>query len=218
MDSGPALRRTLERLEALIEERGVRRPDLLDPEDLAARTALPVTTVRTLLKGGRPSPDTVNDRVRDRIRILSAARLARTGQRMSDLAGEVSRQLSVSAYWARQVCSGQKVPSIELLHGLVGFFRVEGGEAFFTAPAADALHRVLRPLLATLEPRPEGPRAAPDPLAAATHGYGEIRGIALRKAGNLPPERWNVLNATLTALLELSAYEHRHPDPPTDRP
>ncbi len=37
----------------------------------------------------------------------------------------------------------------------------------------------------------------------ALTGYDDVRGIALRQARDLPPERWNVLTATLQALLKL---------------
>ncbi|MFH8219439.1 hypothetical protein ACH4C2_09765 [Streptomyces sp. NPDC018057] len=198
---------TLERLRALVQDRGAAHPDPLDPEALAAGTALPEATVRTLLDGGEPPADTVNERVRTRIKALADARLRRTGTRMSDLAGDISRQLGVSAFWARQVCSGEKVPSVELLHGLVGFFGVEGGEAFFTAPAPDALNRALLPVLAALGPARSPADPPADPLAGALSRYGDVRGVALRQAHDLPPERWHVLNATLKALLELDDAE-----------
>jgi hypothetical protein len=217
-DSAPSLPETLERIEALIAERNLRRSDLLDARSLAARTALPEATVSTLLAGGTVPADTVNDRVRARISTLARADLTRSpDRRMSDLAGEVSRRLGVSEYWARQVCEGKKVPSVELLHGLVEFFGVEGGEAFFTAPAHEALRRALQRVLATLEPQqpqqphppaPQDPPAAVGaPYAAVQAEHDDVRGIALRQARNLPPERWNVLNATLKALLELDESE-----------
>lgn len=215
VDPVPPLPVTLERLRSLVQERDAAHPDPLDPGALAAGTALPETTVRTLLDGGEPPADTVNERVRTRIKALADARLRRTGTRMSDLAGDISRQLGVSAFWARQVCSGEKVPSVELLHGLVGFFGVEGGEAFFTAPAPEALNRALLPVLTALRPARSaaGPSADPlsdplsDPPAGALSRYGDVRGVALRQAHGLPPERWHVLNATLKALLELDDAE-----------
>jgi hypothetical protein len=136
---------TLRRLDALIKEQGLERSELLNPQELAARTFLPEDTVHTLLAGGIPPADTVNDRVRARIKAMADDYLTRTGKRMSGLASSISRQLGVSAFWARQVCTGEKVPSVELLHGLVGFFEVEGGEAVFTAGAPVALNRVLLP-------------------------------------------------------------------------
>ncbi|MGW4563016.1 hypothetical protein ACWEN3_11585 [Streptomyces sp. NPDC004561] len=166
-------------------------------------------TVRTLLHGGEPSADTVNERVRTRIKALADTHLAQTGKRMSDLAGSISQQLGVSALWARKVCSGEKVPSVELLHGLVGFFGVEGGESFFTAPAADALNRALLPVLAALKATPDRSETAADPLVEALSRYDDVRRIALRQARELPQERWNVLSATLNALLELDDEEKR---------
>ncbi|MFF9158371.1 hypothetical protein ACF1AB_39800 [Streptomyces sp. NPDC014846] len=197
------LSETREHLDALIQQRGLEESDLLDPKELAAKTALPEDTIRTLLRGGTPPPDTVNERVRARIKALSDAHLARSGKPMSNLAGSISRQLGVSGVWARQVCSGDKVPSVELLHGLVDFFHVQGGEAFFTAPAAEALNRALLDILAAHQPDD----ASPDPLASVQEAFDDVRSIALRQARDLPPERWKVLNATLTALLQLDASE-----------
>ncbi len=197
MEPPTHLPETLRRLDALIEERGSSRRDQLDVPDLARRTLLSEQSVRTLLEGGTPPADTVSERVRTRIRALADAHLARTGERMSDLAGAVSRRLGVSAYWARQVCAGDKVPSVELLHGLVGFFGVEGGEAALTAEPSEALNRALLPLLTELEA----------PAAVGRPGHDDVRGIALRRARELPPERWAVLNATLNALLELDDQE-----------
>ncbi|NUV61580.1 hypothetical protein G6W55_18065 [Streptomyces sp. CAI-85] len=199
---------TVERLQTLIQERGIDPAELLDPARLADRTALSEDTVRALLQGGEPPSDTVNDRVRTRIKTLADAHLDRTGERMSDLAGSISQQLGVSAFWARKVCSGEKVPSVELLHGLVDFFGVAGGEAFFTAPAPEALNQALLPLLAAAQPTPDGPRGAGDPLVEVLWGYDDVRGIALRQARDLPPERWNVLSATLKALLDLDDEGH----------
>ncbi|MGN5377133.1 hypothetical protein ACQ4WX_04030 [Streptomyces lasalocidi] len=208
MDPVPSLPVTLERLEALIQERGLKRSELLNPKELAGRTALPEAVVRLLLEGGEAPDDAVNDRVRTRIKALADTYLTQTGKRMSDLVGSISQQLGVSAFWARQVCSGEKVPSIELLHGLVGYFGIRSGEAFFTAPASEALNRELLPVLAVLQSAPDSPEAVTDPLFAALSRYDDVRGIALRRAHDLPPERWNVLTATLNALLELDDEEH----------
>ncbi|MFI1418189.1 hypothetical protein ACH4VX_09375 [Streptomyces sp. NPDC020731] len=156
--------------------------DLLDVAELAARTALPAPTVRTLLRGGTPPADSVNDRVRARITALARADMAATGKRMSDLASDISQRLGVSGYWARQVCDGKKVPSVELLHGLVEYFGVEEGEAFFTASAADALNRALLPLLHKLE-HPES-----DPVLALMDRYG-VRSADLRVHGSLTREQ-----------------------------
>lgn len=207
MGPSSSLHVTLERLQGFTRERKVTWSELLNPKELAAKTGLSEDTVRTLLRGGEPPADTVNERVRERVTVLANGYLARTGKRMSDLAGNISRELGVSAFWARQVCSGEKVPSVEFLHGLVGFFGVGGGEAFFTAPAPEALNRALLPILAALESAPEGLEHTIDPLVAMSLEYDDVRGIALRRARDLPPDRWSVLNATLKALLELDERE-----------
>ncbi|MDU0257443.1 hypothetical protein RVN83_31150 [Streptomyces sp. PU10] len=181
MASPSPLSETLRRLDRVVQEEGV-RTKLLDAAELACRTALPVSTVRSLLQGGTPPDDSVNDRVRTRIAALAEAEMAATGKRMSDLASDISERLGVSGYWARQVCDGKKVPSVELLHGLVEYFGVEEGEAFFTAPAADALNRVLLPVLHGLED-PEN-----DPVLALMDRYG-VRSADLRAHGSLTREQ-----------------------------
>ncbi|MFD8174916.1 hypothetical protein [Streptomyces sp. NPDC059709] len=181
MASPSPLSETLRRLDRVVQEKEV-RTTLLDAAELARRTALPVSTVRSLLQGGTPPDDSVNDRVRTRIAALAEAEMAATGKRMSDLASDISERLGVSGYWARQVCDGKKVPSVELLHGLVEYFGVEEGEAFFTAPAADALNRVLLPVLHGLED-PEN-----DPVLALMDRYG-VRSADLRAHGSLTREQ-----------------------------
>lgn len=206
VDSASPLPATLKRLEALIQHRGLKRSDLFTVEELVQATALPENVIRSLLQGRKLPADTVGDRVRARIKALADAHLSANGERMSDLASKVSAKLDVSPYWARQVCSGEKVPSVELLHGLVGFFGIEdrGGEAFFTAPASEALNRVLLTVLAAHQPAVHERTTHRSP---APHGHEDVRGLALRQARDLPEERWNVLNATLRALLELDDKE-----------
>ncbi|QUW94997.1 hypothetical protein [Streptomyces sp. V17-9] len=181
MASPSPLSETLRRLDRVVQEKED-RSKLLDAAELACRTALPVSTVRSLLQGGTPPDDSVNDRVRMRIAALAEAEMAATGKRMSDLASDISERLGVSGYWARQVCDGKKVPSVELLHGLVEYFGVEEGEAFFTAPADDALNRVLLPVLHGLE-EPEN-----DPVLALMDRYG-VRSADLRAHGSLTREQ-----------------------------
>ncbi|MFB7330950.1 hypothetical protein ACFC00_04825 [Streptomyces adustus] len=168
---------------------------LLDPRELAAKTALPEKTVRSLLGGGGAPDDSVNDRVRARIKLLATARLDRTRTRMSDLAAEIHEQVGVSEYWARQVCDGKKVPSVELLHSLVDFFQVDGGEAFFTAPADEALNRVLLPALRRLE----GPES--DPVLALMEKFG-VRSADLRMDGSMTRDQLErVLGGVLRSVL-----------------
>lgn len=181
MEQATQLPETLRRLGVLIREQGLKRSEFVNPRELAAKTALPESTVRTLLKGGAPPLDTVNDRVCARINTLAKDHLARTGKRMSDLAADIREVVGVSDYWARQVCDGKKVPSVEFLHELVEYFRVDGGEAYFTAPAADALNRVLLPVVQSLE-RPDA-----DPMKALMKQLG-VREIDMRRHGSMTPQ------------------------------
>ncbi|MFC7917981.1 hypothetical protein [Streptomyces sp. NPDC057386] len=185
MEAAPPLVQTLQRLNTLIQEQGLDRSALLDPAKLAEQTALPETAVRALLRGELTAvpAGSVNDRVRSRIRTLAQAYMRRTGTRMSDLAARISERLGVSEVWARLVCDGKKVPSVELLHGLVGFFNVPGGEAFFTAPADQALNRVLLPLVDRLRSQDGG-----DPVLALMDRYG-VRATDLRMHGSLTLEQ-----------------------------
>ncbi|WP_229882440.1 hypothetical protein [Streptomyces alanosinicus] len=162
----------------LIDEHGLRRSDVLDPKQLAVQTAQPETVVAHLLNGGAPPVDTVSERASARIKTLSNDYLARTGKRMSDLAAEVSLRSGVSEVWARQVCDGKKTPNIELLHHLVGFFGVDGGESFFTASADEALNRVLLSVLAKLD------NPGTDPVGALLDRYG-VKAADLRQHGSM---------------------------------
>ncbi|OSZ56253.1 hypothetical protein OQI_33990 [Streptomyces pharetrae CZA14] len=181
MAASPQLADTVRRLEELIQEQDLDRSSLLDPRDLAARTALPEPTVRALLRGVTPPGDTVPQRFSARIRVLAEANLRRTGRKMAALAAEVGADLDVSDVWARLILEGKKVPNIEHLHKLAEFFGLEDGEAFFTAPADKALNRALLPLLAELE-NPEK-----DPVEALLRKYG-VRAADLRRHGSLTPE------------------------------
>ncbi|MCS0603095.1 hypothetical protein NX794_18030 [Streptomyces sp. LP11] len=176
--SGPSLPETLRRLDAALDEHGVSRSQLLDPRDLAARTALGEDTVRALLAGDAPPDEDVNDRVRRRIRTLADAYTARTGKRKAELVAEVSRSLNISDYWARLVCDGKKVPNVQILHGLVKFFGLgDAKEAYFTDEAPDALNRELLTILR----RYECPGS--DPLRTLMRRYGVER-VALRSPGH----------------------------------
>ncbi|MER8009705.1 hypothetical protein [Streptomyces sp. NPDC094149] len=207
MEPNSPLLATLRRLDELTREQGLNQQDVLDPDALSMATGLPERSVRLLLQGRAPANDTVEERVCSRLKAVADAYMARTGKRMSELAAEVSQRLGISEVWARQICVGKKVPNVGHLHHLARFFGVEGGEPFFTVPADEALNRALQPILAGLETR-AGERAAQrGELALTGTDTDDVRGIALRQARNLPPERWKVLNATLEALLELDSNE-----------
>ncbi|CAM5670687.1 hypothetical protein [Streptomyces viridochromogenes] len=181
MEPSIPLQETLQRLDVISAERGLDRSDLLSVTGLASATALPEVAVRTLLQGGSLPADTVNDRVRTRIRMLAEANLQRTGRKMAALAAEVAQLLGRSEMWARRICDGTKMPNVEDLHGIADFFQVNGGEAFFTAPADQALNRALLSILNRLE----SPQS--DPVKALMEKYG-VRDMDLRRHGTMSPE------------------------------
>ncbi|MER5450561.1 hypothetical protein ABT052_37090 [Streptomyces sp. NPDC002766] len=209
MEPNSPLHATLRRLDELTREQRLNQSDALAPDALSAATGLPERSICLLLQGHAPSHDTVEERVCSRLKAVADAYMARTGKRMSELAAEVSQRLGISEVWARQICVGKKVPNVGHLHHLARFFGVEGGEPFFTAPADEALNRALQPILARLETR-AGERAAQrGELALAGTDVDDVRGMALRQARDLSPERWRVLSATLEALLDLDNEEDR---------
>ncbi|MEU7428000.1 hypothetical protein [Streptomyces sp. NPDC040750] len=162
---------TVRHVEALISERDMERSDLLNPRSLAARTALPEHTVKALLRGDAPTPDTVEERVCARVTALVESWLERhSDRRRVDLIATVSDRLSISKVWTRKLLAGKKMPSVTILHGLAEFFAVEGGEAFFTAPASEAINRVLLADLA----RMEDPEPA-DPIEALMRKYDIVK-------------------------------------------
>lgn len=175
MEDPIPLPETLERLGAAIKARGLDRADVLDPITLARGTALEPEAVCLLLAGEAPPAEEVNDRVRARLKAVAAAHMAATSSRMSDLVAELHEHLGVSEMWARQVCDGKKLPNLELLHGLVDFFKVKGGEAYFFDPADKVLSRVLLAKLRELES---------DPVQALLDQYG-VRATDLRAHGSM---------------------------------
>ncbi|MGW0843134.1 transcriptional regulator [Streptomyces sp. NPDC002787] len=145
------LAETLTRIDARIAETGADRGPLLDVRVLSERTALGEDEVRTLLGGGEPAADRVDDRVRRRVRALHEAYVARSGKRAGEVCREVAERLSISPEWARQLLLGKKMPNVPDLTELAGFFGVEEGVRFFTDPAATVLNRELGRVLAGLE-------------------------------------------------------------------
>ncbi|MFC5220048.1 hypothetical protein [Streptomyces coerulescens] len=193
MESAPPLSETLRRLELLIRERGLNRSDVLNPQVLAAETALPEEFVHLLLQG-RPVPEeTVNERVCTRLKAVAEAHMARTRTRPAELVADLHRRLGISEYWARQICDGKKVPNIDLLHRLVRYFGITAGEPFFTDGADEALNRVLLPIQRRLEP--EG-----DSLDALLARHGVVQ-TDLRMHGSLNPEQRKLLAGVLLSVL-----------------
>ncbi|MFJ9900556.1 hypothetical protein ACIQPR_45235 [Streptomyces sp. NPDC091280] len=195
MEPSTSLPETLRRLNELITEQGLDRADIFDVQTLAAKTALPVTVVRRLVKGGKPTPDTVSDRVCARMKVVSDAYLADTGKEMKHLAADLHKALGISDFWARSVCEGKKMPNVDLLHHLAGYFRVDGGERFFTAAADEALNRVLLPVLRKLE------GTDTDPLSQLMREYG-VESAHMRQDGDLTRDQVErVLRGVLQSVL-----------------
>lgn len=195
MEPSTSLDETLRRLDELITERGLKREDIFDVGTLAAQTALPDAVVRRLLKGRKPTPDTVVERVCARMKVVSAAHLARSGKRMSELAADIHRVLNISDVWARSVCEGKRMPNVALLHHLAAYFGVEDGERYFTAPADEALNRVLLPTLRQLEV-PEA-----DALTLLLRQYG-VESAHLRQDGSMTRQQIErVLKGVLRSVL-----------------
>ncbi|MER8119010.1 hypothetical protein [Streptomyces sp. NPDC094031] len=140
----------------------------LNPQELAADTALPEAVVALLLEGDTPPADTVDERVCARVKVLADAHMSHHKKRLSDLVREVQQCCGISDVWARKVLQGDKVPSVSLLHHLADFFKVEGGESFFTASSADALNRVLLTKLSAYE----DPNS--DPIRALMNKHGIV--------------------------------------------
>ncbi|WP_326724729.1 helix-turn-helix transcriptional regulator [Streptomyces sp. NBC_00243] len=176
---------TVQRLRALIAEKDLEPSEYLGPKELADKTALPLATIETLLSGGTPPADTVNDRVCARIKTL-ADKHASTPREKSDLVAEIAARLGISQAWARKVVDGEKMPNVDALHGLSNFFGVDGEERFFTASAEDALNRILSTRLEELQDPPT------DPFAAIMEHYG-VKSTDLRSHASLTPEQFRMV-------------------------
>ncbi|MFF7838570.1 transcriptional regulator [Streptomyces ossamyceticus] len=196
------LPRTLARLDALTARTGADRGQLLDVCALSERTALGEDVVRTLLDGGEPPGDRIDDRVRGRVRALHTAYLARSGKRTVDVCKEVAERLSISPEWARQLLLGKKMPNVPDLTELAAFFGVEEGVRFFTDPAAAVLDRELRRVLEDLEGD-----GAEGPLVEFATRHGVVT-LALRGGRmNLTRRKQEALAVMLEGLLGVDEEE-----------
>lgn len=196
------LPRTLARLDALTARTGAERGQLLDVCALSERTALREDVVRTMLDGGEPPGDRIDDRVRGRVRALHTAYLARSGKRTVDVCKEVAERLSISPEWARQLLLGKKMPNVPDLTELAAFFGVEEGVRFFTDPAAAVLDRELRRVLEGLEGD-----GAEGPLVEFATRHGVVT-LALRGGRmNLTRRKQEALAVMLEGLLGVDEEE-----------
>ncbi|MDT0572550.1 transcriptional regulator [Streptomyces sp. DSM 3412] len=198
-----ALAETLARLDVRIAQTGADRGRLLDAGALAERTALGEDEVRTLLDGGTPVPDRVDDRVRRRLRAVHEAYVARSGKRAGEVGREVAERLSISPEWARQLLLGRKMPNVPDLTELAEFFGIEEGVRFFTDPAATVLHRELGRVLAGLD----GGADDDGPLVEFATRHGVVT-LALR-GQRLTPRKQEALAVMLEGLLGIDDEEAR---------
>ncbi|MFP8963363.1 transcriptional regulator [Streptomyces nanhaiensis] len=173
-----SLDEVLERLDALSEDRGLTRDDVLDLGELSAATGLGTREIRTLLRGGRVRERKVGEIAPRRVNFLYERRLRESGRRPADIVGEVAAGLGVTGVWARSLLQGEKCPNVPHLAALADYFGVP--LTFFTDSPRDALIRELRPVLGRLEPDPAG--VEPDPLTALVGEHG-TRAIAARGGG-----------------------------------
>lgn len=187
------LHETLERLDALLRERGVHRSEVFDVAELSAKTAIPVEDVHALLDGKALPEDEVEARVCGRINLLYKRLVEDTGKRPVDVVKDVAANLKVSEVWARMLIKGDKLPNVPHLKVLAEYFRVP--VAFFTDSAPAALDRELRPIVDRLE--------EPDPLASLMRQF-DIKGISARTDGRplSPGER-----ARIAAILQIVLSE-----------
>ncbi|MEU3296672.1 hypothetical protein ABZ722_30560 [Streptomyces longwoodensis] len=179
---------TLRRLDAQIQERDLDRSTVLNAQELANRTSLPLATVRALLRGRSVQEEPFNERVLARIKTFVTYHKAATGKTEAQLITEVMKALPASRPWARSLVRGEKVPNSEMLHGLATYFELPGSETYFTCNADEALNRELQRILL----RYEAPQQ--DPIQALLDKYG-VKAADMRAHGNVSKEQ-------LAALLE----------------
>jgi hypothetical protein len=197
-DPRSALTETLRCIDALLQEAGKSRDDVLDADDLAKKTGIPVTVVAALLAGRSVAEEEFGARVRYRILHLMETRRREDGSRHTYSEIGESFGSSGAAISAIVNSKGKNGPLAHTQAGIEKFF-FGHANGFLSAEAVPALNAALQPVLEQLEDNT-------DPLAETLSKYDDVRGFALR-ARRLPEARWRVLNATLEALLELDEDE-----------
>lgn len=195
MGNLPPLSETLDRLEALLKEQELDRGDALKVDELAFATALPKETVQALLDRKPVPEDTLEDRVCARIAALAASYIDTTGKRAADVRREVAAAMGRSPEWARQLLAGQSMPNLPNFLALRSYFEqalnLDIDEAFFTAPADEALNRALQPIVDRL--------GGYDPLAAV---LAELQVARIdHRAANLSARRREALAAFIRSVV-----------------
>ncbi|MFJ8200897.1 XRE family transcriptional regulator [Streptomyces sp. NPDC096152] len=194
-----ALTETLRRVDALLLKSGRTRSEVLDADRLSWETGVPAPVVAALLGGQDVPEEGFGERIRTRILHLRRTHRRPDGSRYSY--SEIGASFGASGAAISAIVNGRSKcgPLAATQAGIEKFFFGQAN-GFLSAEAVPALNAALQPVLGRLEHET-------DPLAEALSRYDDVRGVALRQARDLPEERWNVLNATLKALLELDVKE-----------
>jgi transcriptional regulator with XRE-family HTH domain len=179
---------------------GRSREDVLRVDKLAQETTLPPDVVAALLNGKDVPEEDVGSRIRGRLLRLRETRLRPDGKRYSY--SEIGESFGSSGAAISAIVNGssRNGPLAATQAGIEKFFfgRANG---FLSAEAAPTLDAALQSVLKDLE------REATERRSAPLSEFDDVRGIALRQARDLPEEQWNVLRATLSALLQLDDNE-----------
>ncbi|MFE3095227.1 hypothetical protein ACFXG1_15540 [Streptomyces sp. NPDC059248] len=193
-EAASALRRTLRRLDELVEEHGLDPGDVVDVAEITYRTGISGRRIRFLLKGGAASwDDDVDARVRGRVLHLYQTR---TERRPGDVAA-VAGKLGVGTVRAQQLLEGRKTPNIVHGQALTEHFGVDND--FLVAPATQLLNRSLLPVVERLS------RQVPDPMAQLMERLG-VTSVSFRGNELTMPQRAAVAQM-LEAMLKSNTRE-----------
>ncbi|MGW3308320.1 XRE family transcriptional regulator [Streptomyces sp. NPDC001073] len=199
-DPRAALAETLDSIDRLRLKMGRSREDVLNVNELAQETTLSPDVVAALLNGQEVSEEAVGSRIRARLLHLRETHRRSDGKRYSY--SEIGESFGSSGAAISAIVNGssRNGPLAATQAGIEKFFfgRANG---FLSAEAAPTLDAALQPVLKALERDISETRSTP------LSEFDDVRGIALRHARDLPEEQWNVLNATLEALLRLDDNE-----------
>ncbi|MEH0424708.1 XRE family transcriptional regulator [Streptomyces sp. B21-083] len=200
-DPRAALTETLRRIDTCLQQVGKSRDDVLNTDELARETGIPLASVAALLAHQEVPEEEFSDRIRNRILHLRETRRRPDGSAFSYSEIGESFGSSGAAISAIVHSKGKNGPLAVTQAGIEKFFFGQAN-GFLSAEAVPALNAALQPVLERLEHET-------DPLAEVVSGYRDVRGVALRQARDLPEGQWKVLRATLEALLEVDDEDEK---------
>ncbi|MFF3013668.1 helix-turn-helix domain-containing protein [Streptomyces sp. NPDC057939] len=173
---------TADRVVALGVKLGRDREEVLDPPRLNLASGVPVDVVRALLGGRQAGEPDLQERFKQRLRLLHETHLHETGRKYSH--GEIAARSGFSRQQIQALFAGDRRPTMQHCAMLEKFFRRPAG--FLQSEDIDALTTALvaieKSLLQEYSERgtPANPPSAPGaPSIYARHG---VDGIALRAA------------------------------------